>query len=86
MEIQSANFGFLRQHDPQIVKLAALAEQFFHSDSNTCIIKLRQYAERLAKLIAANTGLYQSADEAQVELLKRLKLETMAKARNRKTF
>jgi hypothetical protein len=33
MEIQSANFGFLRQHDQQIVKLAALAEQFFHSDS-----------------------------------------------------
>ena len=77
MEIQSANFGFLRQHDQQIVKLAALAEQFFHSDSNTCIIKLRQYAERLAKLIAANTGLYQSADEAQVELLKRLKLENV---------
>ena len=77
MEIQSANFGFLRPHDPQIVKLAALAEQFFHSDSNTCIIKLRQYAERLAKLIAANTGLYQSADEAQVELLKRLKLENV---------
>lgn len=77
MEIQSANFGFLRPHDPQIVKLAALAEQFFHSDSNTCIIKLRQYAERLAKLIAANTGLYQSSDEAQVELLKRLKLENV---------
>ena len=75
MEIQSANFGFLRQHDPQIVKLAALAEQFFHDDSNTCIIKLRQYAERLAKLIAANTGLYQAPDEAQAELLKRLKLE-----------
>jgi len=77
MEIQSANFGFLRQHDQQIVKLAALAEQFFHSDSNTCIIKLRQYAERLTKLIAANTGLYQSADEAQVELLRRLKLENV---------
>ena len=77
MEIQSANFGFLRQHDQQIVKLAALAEQFFHNDSNTCIIKLRQYAERLAKLIAANTGLYQSSDEAQVELLKRLKLENV---------
>jgi type I restriction enzyme R subunit len=75
MEIQSANFRFLHQHDPQLVKLAALAEQFFHSDSNTCIIKLRQYAERLAKIIAANTGLYQSSDEAQAELLKRLKLE-----------
>jgi type I restriction enzyme R subunit len=77
MEILSANFGFLRQHDPKIIQLAALAEQFFHIDSNTCIFKLRQYAERLAKLIAANTGLYQSADEAQVELLRRLKLENV---------
>ena len=77
MEIQSANFGFLRQHDPQIIQLAALAEQFFHIDSNTCIFKLRQYAERLAKLIAANTGLYQSSEEAQVELLRRLKLENV---------
>ncbi|WP_103667474.1 type I restriction-modification system endonuclease [Pseudanabaena sp. BC1403] len=77
MEIQSANFEFLRQHDPQIIQLAALAEQFFHIDSNTCIFKLRQYAERLAKLIAANTGLYQSSEEAQVELLRRLKLENV---------
>ena len=77
MEIQSANFGFLRQHDPQIIQLAALAEQFFHIDRNTCIFKLRQYAERLAKLIAANTGLYQSSEEAQVELLRRLKLENV---------
>ncbi len=77
MEIQSANFGFLRQHDPQIVQLAALAEQLFHIDSNTCIFKLRQYAERLAKLLAANTGLYQSSEESQVELLRRLKLENV---------
>ena len=77
MEIQSANFGFLRQHDPQIVQLAALAEQLFHIDSNTCIFKLRQYAERLAKRLAAKTGLYQSAEESQVELLRRLKLENV---------
>ena len=77
MEILSANFGFLRQHDPQIIQLAALAEQLFHIDSNTCIFKLRQYAERLAKLLAANTGLYQSSEESQVELLRRLKLENV---------
>ncbi|MFN5967175.1 MAG: DUF4145 domain-containing protein [Pseudanabaena sp.] len=75
MEIQSANFGFLRQHDLALVQIATHAERYFHDDSNTCIIKLRQYAERLAKLIAANTGLYQAPDEAQAELLKRLKLE-----------
>ncbi len=75
MEIQSANFAFLKQHDLALVQIATHAERYFHDDSNTCIIKLRQFAERLAKLIAANTGLYQAPDEAQAELLKRLKLE-----------
>ncbi|PZU97963.1 MAG: hypothetical protein DCE90_05580 [Pseudanabaena sp.] len=76
MEIQSANFSFLREHDPQLVNLAARAEQFFlDDDSNTCIIKLRQFAERLAKLIAANTGLSQVPKEAQLELIQRLRRE-----------
>ncbi|PZO43385.1 MAG: hypothetical protein DCF19_05425 [Pseudanabaena frigida] len=75
MEIKSANFSFLREHDPQLVNLAARAEQYFHSDSNTCILKLRQFAERLAQHIADETGHYQSQDEAQVELLRRLKAE-----------
>lgn len=75
MEIQSANFSFLSEHDPQLVKLAARAEQYVHSDSNTCIIKLRQFAERLAQHIADNTGHYQSQDEKQVDLLRRLETE-----------
>ncbi|GBO56877.1 single-stranded-DNA-specific exonuclease RecJ [Pseudanabaena sp. lw0831] len=75
MEIKSANFSFLREHDPQLVNLAARAEQYFHSDSNTCILKLRQFAERLAQHIADETGHYQAQDEAQVELLRRLKAE-----------
>ncbi len=75
MEIQSANFSFLREHDPQLVNLAARAEQYLHSDSNTCIIKLRQFAERLAQHIANNTGHYQAEDEAQLDLLRRLKAE-----------
>jgi len=75
MEIKSVNFSFLREHDPQLVKLAVRAEQYLHSDSNTCIIKLRQFAERLAQHIADNTGHYQAEDEAQLDLLRRLKAE-----------
>ena len=75
MEIKSANFSFLSEHDPQLVNLAARAEQYFHSDSNTCIIKLRQFAERLAQHIADQRGHYQAEDEAQVDLLRRLKAE-----------
>ncbi|MFN5264907.1 MAG: DHHA1 domain-containing protein [Pseudanabaena sp.] len=75
MEIQSANFSFLREHDPQLVNLAARAEQYCHSDSNTCIIKLRQFAERLAQHIADQTEHYQAEDEAQIDLLRRLEAE-----------
>jgi hypothetical protein len=77
MEIKSANFSFLSEHDPQWVNLAARAEQYFHSDSNTCIIKLRQFAERLAQHIADQRGHYQVEDEAQVDLLRRLKAESV---------
>jgi len=78
MEIQSANFSFLREHDPQLVNLAARAEQFFlDDDSNTCIIKLGQFAERLAKLIAVNTELSQVPKEAQLELIQRLRRESI---------
>jgi hypothetical protein len=45
MKVQPGNFGFLE------------AERYFHDDPNTCLIKLRQFAELLAQLIAAKTGL-----------------------------
>lgn len=75
MALESANFQFLQAQDAQLVRLGALAERFFGEDPNTCIIKLRQFAELLAQLTAAKTGLFNSTDEAQVELLRRLKYE-----------
>jgi hypothetical protein len=86
MEIQSANFSFLREHDPQLVNLAARAEHYFHSDSNTCILKLRQFAERLAQHIADETGHYQLQGEAQVELLRRLEAEGIISSEVAKLF
>ncbi len=35
---QSENFGFLSAHDPQLVRLGALAERYFEDDPNTCLI------------------------------------------------
>ena len=69
------NFGFLKGHDPQLVRLGVLAERYFHDDPNTCIIKLRQLAEALAQLIAATSGLYTSDEESQSDLLRRLRFE-----------
>jgi hypothetical protein len=52
------NFGFLGEHDPDLVKIGALAEPIFVTIPRPPI-KLRQFAELLSKLIAgpgARTG------------------------------
>ncbi|MGI0493140.1 type I restriction-modification system endonuclease [Alkalinema pantanalense CENA528] len=69
----SPNFEFLKIHDPQLVRLGSLAERYFFDDPNTCLIKLRQFGEVLAQLVAANVGLYADPEEKQVDLLRRLR-------------
>lgn len=71
--VVSPNFTFLDAHDSQLVRLGVLAEQYFASDANTCLIKLRQFGELLAQLAAAKVGLYVSDDERQIDLLRRLR-------------
>jgi hypothetical protein len=39
------------------------------------MIKLRQFGEDMAQQVAAHLGLFESPDESQAELLRRLKLE-----------
>src|ERR1700680_174634 len=71
----SSNFSFLAAHDAQLVRLGALAERYFKEDPNTCLIKLRQYGETLAQLVAAKAGLFRDAQEPQSDLLRRLKFD-----------
>ncbi|WP_181280552.1 hypothetical protein [Aphanothece hegewaldii] len=66
----SSNFAFLE--DSQLVKLATLAEHYFQNDPITCLMKLRQFGEVLAQLVAFNTGLYTDSTEDQLKLLNRL--------------
>ncbi|NJO30157.1 MAG: hypothetical protein HC874_23470, partial [Richelia sp. SL_2_1] len=66
----SPNFGFLASHDSQLARLGTLAERYFADDPNTCLIKLRQFGELLAQLVAASVGMY-VYDERQVDLLRR---------------
>jgi hypothetical protein len=68
----AGNFVFLKQHDIQLARLGALAQRYFHDDPNTCLIKLRQFGETLAQLVAAKTGLRQPGEESQADLLHRL--------------
>jgi hypothetical protein len=65
------NFGFLAEQDEQLVHFAALAERYFADDPNTCLIKLRQFAELLAQSVAARTGRYETAQESLSNLVRR---------------
>lgn len=69
----SANFGFLASHDSQLVRLGTLAERYFADDPNTCLIKLRQFGELLAQLVAASVGMYETEKERQIDLMRRLR-------------
>lgn len=63
------NFDFLVSHDAQLVLLGILAEKFFSDDPSTSLIKLRQFAEVLAKLTAARLGILQDPAISQHDLL-----------------
>jgi len=54
----SINFGFLGVHDARLVALGGFAERYFRDDPSTTIVKLRQFAELMAKLIAAHHASY----------------------------
>jgi type I restriction enzyme R subunit len=70
---RATNFACLQDHDDQLVRLGMLAERYFTDDPNSCLIKLRQFAELLAQNVAARAGLFASREEVQFELLRRLR-------------
>ena len=74
-QLTSANFSFLAVQDAQLVRLGALAERYFKDDPNTSLLKLRQYGETLAQLVAAKVGLFRDAQEPQSDLLRRLSFD-----------
>ncbi|MCB9766484.1 MAG: DUF4145 domain-containing protein [Alphaproteobacteria bacterium] len=73
MDARSPNFQFLSAHDPLLLRYCVQAERYFAEDPNTCLIKLRQFAEALAEEVAALSGLYQGPEEGFADLLGRLK-------------
>lgn len=69
----TSNFAQLQQHDAQLLRIGMLAERYFTEDPNTCLLKLRQWAEVLARTTASSVGLYLQPDESQYDLLRRLR-------------
>ena len=57
VRLHSRNFAFLQDFDSDLARLGALAEWAFHQDAPTALGKLRQFAEHMAKSIAARNGL-----------------------------
>jgi type I restriction enzyme R subunit len=72
----STNFGFLDRYDAALVGVASLAERYFADDPVTCLMKLRQFGELLAQQVAARAGVFVAVDEAQSDLLARLRRDT----------
>lgn len=70
--IASPNFAFLAKHDALLVRYGAQAERYVFDDPNTALIKLRQFCEVLAKLAAAQVGVYVANEDGFVEVLNRL--------------
>lgn len=68
----SINFSFLESQNPQLSHLASLAEYFLHIDTNTCLVKLRQFGELLAKQVALKVDIPINNNEEQFYLLKKL--------------
>ncbi|MEM9267036.1 MAG: hypothetical protein AAGA46_16085 [Cyanobacteria bacterium P01_F01_bin.13] len=68
----SSNFRFLASYDAELVVLGTFAERYYAEDPNTCSIKLRQYAELLAQLIAAHERLSVYRGQSQNDLLRQL--------------
>jgi type I restriction enzyme R subunit len=71
----SPNFHFLAKRDANLVLLGSLAERYFRDDPSTALLKLRQFAELLCKLVAAHHGLYDGERETFEEILRRLSYE-----------
>lgn len=68
-----SNFLHLASLSQDLARLGVQAERYFAEDPNTCLLKLRQYAELMAQLTAAKAGVYQPEDDNQSDLLGRLK-------------
>src|SRR5690606_26858161 len=71
----ASNFAFLGVYDKRLATLGGLAERYFRDDPSTAIVKLRQFAELTARMIAARHGAYRDERETFEETLRRLAYE-----------
>jgi len=73
MSKSESNFSFLNFANPELSGLAVLAERYLVNDPNTSLVKLRQFAEKLAQELSTRLEIFSTPQEEQSNLLKRLK-------------
>jgi len=68
-----SNFSHLGPLEPELARLGMRAEKYFAEDPNTSMVKIRQFGEYLAQILASRMGVYASVSESQFDLLRRLR-------------
>ena len=71
--MNTGNFAFLKDRWPILANLGEMAEKNLHPDPNTTLIKLRLFAEMLAKFILAFENMQDTQDNNQNSRLRLLK-------------
>jgi type I restriction enzyme R subunit len=56
MPVTGGNFDHLEEFDAALARFGAHAERYFLDDANTALIKVRQFAERLAMVVSERSG------------------------------
>src|SRR3712207_6368293 len=69
---RSPNFSFFETPHGQLARFAALAEWSLHVAPPTTILKVRQFTEELARLVAARQGALTVPGQGFAELITRL--------------
>ncbi|MGZ9723428.1 type I restriction-modification system endonuclease [Rhizobium miluonense] len=77
MTEDAGNFSFLSESNPQLAKLGQLAERYFHDDPPTALVKLRQFAELIAKEVAARQALLTNNKMSFDEILRILRTRSV---------
>ncbi|MTI12337.1 DUF4145 domain-containing protein, partial [Sansalvadorimonas verongulae] len=67
---KSVNFEMLRTRWPELANLGAMAEQYVHTDPESCLVKLRNYLELVVRWIYRDQRLEQGYRASLYDLIK----------------
>jgi type I restriction enzyme R subunit len=78
MPVTGGNFDHLEEFDAALARFGAHAERYFLDDANTALIKVRQFAERLAMVVSERSGLDLEPRAAFADVLRALQIDGSA--------